>query len=205
MIYLLLGFIVFIYIIRKSNTADLIKQANIETDEQEDAFDDAVEEIKSTKLTCIFLAISLISIIVIVLIRYTTIELFFMNYFGSEWFREDITISMAYYGVPFFALIIRGIIIQVNIGDYVKKNFNLHEEEVNIKDEAKKLLFKPKKKTVEVTAPTSGETLELTTGFVSATTTPVDTTPAPTPQPVAAAVQPVAPVAPVTEQTTQQQ
>jgi hypothetical protein len=206
MIYFLLGFIVFIYIIRKSNTADLIKQANIETDEQEDIFDDAVLNIKSTKLSCIFLATSLISLIVIVLIRYTTIELFFMNYFGSEWFREDITISLAYYGIPFFILIIRGIIVQVNIGDYVKKNFNLHEEEVNIKDEAKKLLFKPKKKTATPEAPASGETLELTTGFVSATTapTPVDTTPAPAPQPVAA-VQPVAPVAPVAEQTTPQQ
>lgn len=204
MIYILLGFIVFIYFIRKSNTNDLIKQANL-NDEQEDIFEDAVAEIKSTKLSCAFLAISLISTIVIVLIRFTTIELFFMNYFGDGWFREDITISLAYYGIPFFALIIRGIIIQVNIGDYIKKHYNLHEEEVDLKKEAKKLLFKQKKTTTE--APQSGETLELTTGFVAATPapTPVNTSPAPAPQPVAQAVQPVAPVAPVAQQTTQQQ
>ena len=179
----------------------MIKQANL-SDEQEDIFEEAVAEIKSTKLSCAFLAISLISIIVIVLIRFTTIELFFMNYFGNGWFREDITISLAYYGIPFFALIIRGIIIQVNIGDYIKKHYDLHEEEVDLKKEAKKLLFKQKKPTTE--APQSGETLELTTGFVAATPapTPVNTTPAPAPQPVAQAVQPVAPVA---EQTTQQQ
>lgn len=201
MIYILLGFIVFIYFIRKSNTNDLVKQANL-NDEQEDAFEEAVAEIKSTKLSCAFLAISLISIIVIVLIRFTTIELFFMNYFGNGWFREDITVSLAYYGIPFFALIIRGIIIQVNIGDYIKKNYDLHEEEVDLKKEAKKLLFKQKKPTTE--APQSGETLELSTGFVAATPapTPVNTTPTPAPQPIAQAVQPVAPVA---EQTTQQQ
>ena len=203
MIYFLLGFIIFIYFIRKSNTNDLIKQANL-NNEQEDAFEDAVLEIKSTKLACSLLAISLVSIITIALIRFTTIELFFMNYFGTGLFRDDITISFAYYGIPFFALVIRGILVQVNIGDYIKKNYNLQEEEVNLLQEGKKLLYKQKKKAPE--APQAGETLELTTGSVAATTTttptPTNSTPAPAPQPVATTVEPVAPVA---EQTTQQQ
>lgn len=193
-IYLLLGFIVFIYFIRKSNTSDLIKQIDFKTEEQEDEFEEAVITIKSTQLSCIFLAISLISLITIALIRFTSIELFFMNYFGSGIFRDQVEVPLAWYGLPFFALIIRGILVQVNIGDYVKKHYDLHEVEISIREETKKILFSKKKKTVEET-PSS--TVELTTGFVAATPAPapVDNTPAPAPQPVAQAVQPVAPVA----------
>ena len=197
MIYLILGLILFLYIIRRSNTSDLIKQANITNDEEINKFEEAVLLIKSTRFSVLLLAITLISIIVIALIRHTTIELFFLNYFGTGIFRDDKTISYTYYALPFFILIIRGIIIEVNIGDYIKKNYALTEEEISVTDAAKSILFKPKKKTEPEI-----ETLELETPAVALPTTPtpqeISQAPAPLPTPVAQPVAPVAPVAPVT-------
>ena len=199
MIYAILGLIVFIYFIRKSNTSDLIKQANMTTEEQLDKFEEAVQTIKSTQFSCLLLAICLISLITVGLIRHTSIELFFMNYFGTGIFRDQVEISYLWYGIPFFSLVIRGIIIQVNIGDYIKKNFDLQEEEINVIAEGKKLLTKPKKKQ-NTTEEQIIETLE-----PIVTATPIDTTPASTPQPVATPEPTPQPVAPVNNQTTQQQ
>lgn len=154
MIYILLGLILLVYIVRRSNTSDLYKLANITTDEQIKNYDDSILVIKSTKFSCLLLLCALISLVTITLIRHTKIELFFMNYFGTGIFRDDIYIPFAWYALPFFIIIIRGIIIEVNIGDYLKKNYNLTEEEISAKEAVKGLLFKPKKQTAEI------ETLE---------------------------------------------
>ena len=194
MIYILLGLILLVYIVRRSNTSDLYKLANITTDEQVKNYDDSILVIKSTKFSCLLLLCALISLITITLIRHTKIELFFMNYFGTEIYRDDISINFAWYALPFFIIIIRGIIIEVNIGDYLKKNYNLTEEEISVKEAVKGLLFKPKKQTEEI------ETLEELnvqpneqvnpTTITQATETPT-TTPQPTEPIVSAQETPV--------------
>ena len=198
MIYIVLGLILFLYIIRRSNTSDLVKQANINTDEDINKYNEAVLLIKSTRFSVILLVATLVSIIIIALIRHTTIELFFLNYFGTGIFREDQTIAFTYYALPFFILIIRGILIEVNIGDYIKKNYALTEEEISVKDAAKSILFKPKK-----TTEPEIETLELESGPVALPTQPVVQQPTPVTQPVQP-VQPVTPVAPVQPVTNNQ-
>jgi hypothetical protein len=139
MIYILLGLILLLYVVRRSNTSDLYKLANITTNEQIKNYDDSILVIKSTKFSCLLLLCALISLITITLIRHTKIELFFMNYFGTEIYRDDISINFAWYALPFFIIIIRGIIIEVNIGDYLKKNYNLTEEEISAKEAVKGL------------------------------------------------------------------
>ena len=153
MIYLLLGLIVFVFIIRKSNTDDLIKEANITTDEQKNNFIENVLKIKSTKSSCALLTASLISIIVIALIRHTSIDLFFLQYFDNILIKEELNVPYTWYALPLFIIIIRGIIIQVNIGDYIKKTFNLTEVEVDVKSEVKNLLVKKKPTTEETLTP----------------------------------------------------
>ena len=182
MIYILLGLILLLYIVRRSNTSDLYKLANITTDEQIKNYDDSILVIKSTKFSCLLLLCALISLVTITLIRHTKIELFFMNYFGTGIFRDDISIHYVWYALPFFIIIIRGIIIEVNIGDYLKKNYNLTEEEISAKEAVKGLLFKPKKQTEEI------ETLEeLNIQPTEQVTTPAvlqtPETPTTTPQP----------------------
>ena len=182
MIYILLGLILLLYVVRRSNTSDLYKLANITTNEQIKNYDDSILVIKSTKFSCLLLLCALISLITITLIRHTKIELFFMNYFGTEIYRDDISINFAWYALPFFIIIIRGIIIEVNIGDYLKKNYNLTEEEISAKEAVKGLLFKPKKQTEEI------ETLEelnvqSNEQITPPTVTPIPETPTTAPQP----------------------
>lgn len=190
MIYILLSLILLLYVVRRSNTSDLYKLANITTDEQINNYNDSILTIKSTKFSCLLLLCALISLVTITLIRHTKIELFFMNYFGTGIFRDDISIHYAWYALPFFIIIIRGIIIEVNIGDYLKKNYNLTEEEISAKEAVKGLLFKPKKQTEEI------ETLEelnvqhieqVTPPTVTQTPETPTTAPQPTTEPIVSA------------------
>lgn len=160
MLYLILGLILFIFIIRKSNTDDLIKEANITTNEQKKEFEDKVIDIKSTKFSCLLLLACLLSIIVIAIIRHTSIELFFIQYFDNALRKEEMYIPLAWYALPFFIIVVRGIIVEVNIGDYIKKSYNLTEVEVDVKGEVKNLLVKKKTPTNESS---EIETLDLTT------------------------------------------
>lgn len=159
MIYLLLGLIIFIFIIRKSNTDDLIKEANLTTAEQKKEFNENVLLIKSTKFSCILLGATLISIIAILLIRQTNIDLFFIKYFDNVLAKKGLELPITWYALPFFILVIRGIIVEVNIGDYIKKTYNLIEVEVDVKGEVKNLLVKKKPSTND--APTTEQNAEI--------------------------------------------
>lgn len=171
MIYLILGLIVFLFIIRKSNTDDLIKEANINTEEKQKDLIENILLIKSTKTSCILLAAVLISIILIALIRHTNIDLFFIQYFDSVLKKEGLNLSLTWYALPAFILIIRGIIIEVNIGDYIKKTYNLTEVEVDVKGEVKNLLIKKKPTTKD--APPSTETTQSQSEPISNTVEPI--------------------------------
>lgn len=187
MIYLLLGLIIFVFIIRKSNTDDLIKEANLTTIEQKKEFNENVLLIKSTKFSCILLSATLISTIAILLIRQTNIDLFFIKYFDNILVKEGLDLPITWYALPFFILVIRGIIVEVNIGDYIKKTYNLTEVEVDIKGEVKNLLVKKKPSTKDAPTPTIENTLDVQT----TDTTPQQVT---TPEAIANSVEPVAPV-----------
>lgn len=180
MIYLLLGLILFIFIIRKSNTDDLIKEANLTTKEKLKSFNENVLLIKSTKFSCILLCATLLSIIAILLIRQTDIDLFFIKYFDSILVKEGLNVPITWYALPFFILVIRGIIVEVNIGDYIKKTYNLTEIEVDVKGEVKNLLIKKKPSTKDAPTPSTEATPNVQTEQI-------------TPEPVAPSIEPVAP------------
>lgn len=187
MIYLLLGLIIFVFIIRKSNTDDLIKEANLTTVEQKKEFNENVLLIKSTKFSCILLTATLISIIAILLIRQTDIDLFFIKYFDNILVKEGLNLPITWYALPFFILVIRGIIVEVNIGDYIKKTYNLTEVEVDIKGEVKNLLVKKKPSTKDAPTPT----IENTPDVQTTDTIPQQVT---TPEAIANSIESVAPV-----------
>ena len=123
-----------------------------------------------------------LSLIAILLIRQTDIDLFFIKYFDNILVKEGLNLPITWYALPFFILVIRGIIVEVNIGDYIKKTYNLTEVEVDIKGEVKNLLVKKKPTTNDT--PTA--TIETTPDVLQEQT--------PTLEPVANPVEPVAPV-----------
>lgn len=146
MIYILIGFIFLIYYVRKSNTDDLIKKANLNS-EQTTLLDTEIINAKTSKIACLLYLIALITLIIIGLIRLTSIEIKFMNYFGTGINHKEIIIPIIWYIAPFVILTIRGIIIEVNVGDYIQKTYNITEEEVDLKEvtnSLKGLLYKKK-------------------------------------------------------------
>lgn len=185
MIYLLLGLIIFVFIIRKSNTDDLIKEANMTTEEQKKNFNENVLLIKSTKFSCILLGATLLSILLILLIRQTDIDLFFIKYFDSVLIKEGLNIPITWYALPFFILVIRGIIVEVNIGDYIKKTYNLTEVEVDVKGEVKNLLKKKKPTTNDSPSQNIEQQIEVPT----TTEAPTTVSPQPVAEPVAQEIQ----------------
>lgn len=133
-IYLLIGFVFLIYLVRKSNTDDLIKQANITTEQQKKELEEKTIKYKTTKFSCLLFATALISLVAIGAIRLTSIEVAFLDYFGTGINHKEIIIPLVWYITPFFILTIRGILIEVYVGDYVLRTYNLKEEEVDTKE-----------------------------------------------------------------------
>lgn len=185
MIYLLLGLIIFVFIIRKSNTEDLIKEANITTEEQKNSFNENVLLIKSTKFSCTLLGLTFLSTLLILLIRQTDIDLFFIKYFDTVLAKEGLNVPITWYALPFFILIIRGIIVEVNIGDYIKKTYNLTEVEVDVKGEVKNLLVKKKPSTNNTPSQNPEQITQNSTEVQTEVPTTIDPTVQITPQPVA--------------------
>ena len=133
-IYLLIGFVFLIYLVRKSNTDDLIKQANITTEQQKKELEEKTIKYKTTKFSCLLFATALISLVAIGAIRLTSIEVAFLDYFGTGINHKEIIIPLIWYITPFFILTIRGILIEVYVGDYVLKKYDLKEEEIDTKE-----------------------------------------------------------------------
>jgi hypothetical protein len=155
------------------------------TEEQKKNFNENVLLIKSTKFSCILLGATLLSILLILLIRQTDIDLFFIKYFDSVLIKEGLNIPITWYALPFFILVIRGIIVEVNIGDYIKKTYNLTEVEVDVKGEVKNLLIKKKPTTNDSPSQNIEQQIEVPT----TTEAPTTVTPQPVAEPVAQEIQ----------------
>ena len=82
-IYILIGFIFLVYLVRKSNTQDLIKQANITTEDQKKDLEEQILKNKTTKFSCLLFTAALISLVAIAARRFTSIEVAFLDYFGT--------------------------------------------------------------------------------------------------------------------------
>lgn len=197
MIYVLIGFIFLIYLVRKSNTDDLIKQANITTEDQKNKLEEETLKYKTTKFSCLLFSIALISLVAVAAIRLTSLEVAFLDYFGTGINHKEIHIPLIWYITPLFVLVVRGIIIEVNLGDYVLKTYNLKEEEIDAKEALNSIKGMFYKKT-----PTPVATVE---------TQVTQEAPAPQPEPVAAELttqattpQPVTPVIPTSTESTPQ-
>jgi len=155
------------------------------TEEQKKNFNENVLLIKSTKFSCILLVATLLSILLILLIRQTDIDLFFIKYFDSVLIKEGLNVPITWYALPFFILVIRGIIVEVNIGDYIKKTYNLTEVEVDVKGEVKNLLIKKKPTTNDSPSQNIEQQIEVPTTTEATTTV----TPQPVTEPVAQEIQ----------------
>jgi len=131
MIVLLLIFIAlcFVYYLKILSNKDIVKQG-CKTEQDKANVKNARKTYSSTITVKILLGISIISLIVIVLMQFTNIEYLIKDFISAEIIEETSSFSYKLYFIPLYVFISRQIIIEVNLGDFLYKFFNIEEPEL---------------------------------------------------------------------------
>lgn len=146
-IYIILVILILILMARISNNDDLIK--NNSKDRRKDLANMRnARKFYSTKKTFKGLLLVAIIILAISLIwDFTSLEVGFIDYFATDIYKEE-PFNRSYYLIPIYILVIRQIIIEVKVGDFLFKYLKV-DEPVLEQNLLKTLLYKKKSQTQE--------------------------------------------------------
>lgn len=125
---------------------ELIKN-NCKTEIDKENAKNARKVYSSTKTTKALLILSFVSLVIVFLLKFTDIDYIIRDFISAD-LIEKRNISYLTFLIPFYILISRQIIIEVNLGDFLYKFFNV--EEPQLEEGAIKSLLKkstPKGKT----------------------------------------------------------
>lgn len=95
-----------------------------------------------TKTSFVALIISLIMLIVLLLSQYTDIDKYIIDYLSTEFYQEK-TLDTTLYYIPIYIIIMRFIVIEVKVGDYLYKYFKVEEPHLE-ENPLKSILYKKK-------------------------------------------------------------
>lgn len=154
---LLLASLIIVELIKKSNNDDLIKE-NCKNQEQYENIINAQKVYHRTKLSKILIAITALILIIFILWDFTSIEVAIIEFISPEFYTET-PFDRTLYFIPIYVLVAREIIIQVKIGEFLLKYFNV-EEPVLEENIIKSILYK--KKTPVEKKPIINNTIEET-------------------------------------------
>lgn len=142
---LILILLILIYAVRISNNNDIIKN-NAKTVEQMQIINEEKKKQHLTKVSKALFAVSAISLVILLLMQFTSIEYIILDYISPDFITEPEFDKLLYF-IPAYVLISNLIYTQVNIGDFLLKFFKTQEEELEIKinkDSIMGLLYKKK-------------------------------------------------------------
>lgn len=145
---LMLVFLILIGIVRYSNNKDLIN--NNCNDEQTLAnVNNAKKVLRKSKTYNILFMIAAISLIIVMICNFTDLDDALIEYISIDFYQPK-AFDYNLYFIPAYAIVIREILIQVRIGEFLLKYFKVKEEELDIANEVinpvmKNLLYKNKK------------------------------------------------------------
>ena len=131
-----------ICLVKIVNNNDIIKEKQKSTEDKAN-IKNARKVYSNSKTAQILLILVGVTILIIILCQFTKIDTIIINYFSSDFYEEDF-FKMNYYYLPAFLLVIRQIIIEVKVSEFLYKYFNVTEEEINTKDLIKGILYKKK-------------------------------------------------------------
>lgn len=159
MILVILIFLILICLVKISNNQDIIKN-HCKTRDDKANVKNAKKVFGHARYSIIMLIISIISVVIILICQFTTIDTVIINYFSVDIYEADFFNHNFYY-VPVFLIICRQIIIEVKLSEFLHKFFNVVEEEISGKEVIKSYLYKktPSKKNPETEVETLEETL----------------------------------------------
>ena len=95
-----------------------------------------------TKTSFVALIISLIMLIVLLLSQYTDIDKYIIDYLSTDFYQEKALDTTLYY-IPIYIIIMRFIVIEVKVGDYLYKYFKVEEPHLE-ENPLKSILYKKK-------------------------------------------------------------
>ncbi len=131
MFVLLLVFIAlcFIYYLKIMSNKDIVKQG-CKTEQDKANVKNARKTYSTTKTAYFLLALAILSLIVVLLMQFTNIEYIIKDFISTEIIEETKSFSYKLYFIPLYIFISRQIIIEVNIGDFLYKFFNIEEPQL---------------------------------------------------------------------------
>ncbi len=136
--------LILLYIVRISNNQDLIKE-NCKTEIMTANIKHAKNHFYKTKLSTSLLIFTIVFTIIVLICDFTSLEAIIIDYFAYDFYTEEETSKVLYF-IPIFTFCIRGIINEVNLGDFLLKYFNVKEPELE-ENLLKSLLYKKKPST----------------------------------------------------------
>lgn len=143
MLIAILVFIIILYLIKVSNNHEVIKK-NCKDDYDKANIKNAKKVYSKSKVSVILLVAFFISLIVLILCHFTSIEAIIINYFSTDFYIEE-ELNYDLYFIPAYLFICRELLIQINLADYLFKYFKVEEEHIEGKELIKSLLYKKKK------------------------------------------------------------
>lgn len=141
---LVLAALVILYLVKLTGNAEIIEQ-NCRTDSDAVNVKAGQKAFYKTRESVILLVAGIISLILCVICHKTNLANWLIDYISFD-FYEYKEFNMYFYLVPVYCFVIRGIIAQVKIGDFLYKYFNVKEPELDMSvgDIVKSLLYKKK-------------------------------------------------------------
>ncbi len=136
---LVLVLLVGVCYIKYMGNKELIKN-NCKTEVDKDNAKNARKVYSSTKTSKALLILSFVSLIIVFLLKFTDIDYIIRDFVSTE-LIERRSISYLAFLIPFYILVSRQIIIEVNLGDFLYKFFNVEEPQLE-EGAIKSLLFK---------------------------------------------------------------
>ena len=93
-----------------------------------------------TRTSYVALIFSLVALIVLLLSQYTDIDKYIIDYFSTDFYQEKPLDTTLYY-IPIYILVMRFIVIEVKVGDYLYKYFQVEEPHLE-ENPLKSILYK---------------------------------------------------------------
>lgn len=137
--------LIVLYIIKLNSNADVIKE-NCTTDSDAVNIKNGQKVFYKSRESVILLVAFFLTLGICLIFNFTNIGYAIIDYFSID-FYDPGKFNYAYYLIPVYILIIREIIVQVKIGDFLYKYFKVQEPELEngaIKSMVKGILYKKK-------------------------------------------------------------
>lgn len=145
-VYVILVLLIILYLVRISNNQDIIKENMKDPITDKANIKNAKKYYSRKKTYQILLYISILLLIICILWDFTDLEVSVINYISYNIYKEE-EFNRNIYLFPIYLILIRQIILEVKLGDFLFKYYEI-KEPVLEENPLKTILYKKPKQTL---------------------------------------------------------